>query len=250
MGAPSSELGQNSSTKHAVTLSGSYYLQTTEVTQSQWMAHMGKNPSAFWSCPTCPVEMVNWWEALAYANALSSSEGLAACYSLSDCQGAPGEAMECSAVTVNASGGNPYACAGYRLPSEAEWEYAYRAGTTTAFHNGDISHRTCADATLDAIGWYCGNAGGKTQPAAQLLPNAWGLYDMSGNVAEWCWDWYAKYAGNATDPLGPASGSHHVYRGGAWYHWASYTRAATRMALDPQLVRGYLGFRVARSAPP
>jgi len=123
---------------------------------------------------------------------------------------------------------------GMRLPTEAEWEYAARAGTTGSRY-GD----------LDQIAWYTANSGGKTHEVMQKQPNAWGLYDMLGNVWEWTADWYAdKYAGNAeTDPQGPASGQNRVLRGGSWYDSPAYLRASVRVRNEPEVLSGDLGFR-------
>ena len=128
-------------------------------------------------------------------------------------------------------------CTGYRLPTEAEWEYAARAGSTGARH-GD----------LEAVAWYEGNSGGKTHPVGQKQANAWGFYDMLGNVWEWVWDWQADYpAGSVSDPLGPSSGSFRVIRGGCWSPYARNCRAAFRALHVPGARFSDLGFRLARS---
>ena len=141
-------------------------------------------------------------------------------------------------------------CQGYRLPTEAEWEYAARAGTQTAFYTGEITQTDCdtVDPNLNAAGWYCGNAGGATHPVGQKQPNAWGLYDMHGNVWEWVHDWDGDYpAGDAVDPLGPAAGDNRVRRGGLWLSDAQYARAAFRNSLNPDNgSANALGFRPAR----
>jgi len=138
----------------------------------------------------------------------------------------------------------------YRLPTEAEWEYAARAGTTTAFYNGGITNSgyNCnSDPNLDKIGWYCGNASNKTHAVKGKDANSWGLYDMSGNVWEWAWDWYGSYGGDVTDPVGPSSGSYRVTRGGRWYSVARTCRSANRDDRSPGN-RGYnLGIRLSRS---
>ncbi len=153
MGSPEDEEGRYyKEIQHQVILTQDYYMQTTELTQGQWEAVMGSNPSNFYNCGSnCPVEKVSWNDIQAFIEKLNQrGEGI------------------------------------YRLPTEAEWEYAARAGSTTAFANGGITERGCSyDANLDAMGWYYGNADG-THPVAQKLPNAWGLYDMHGNVWEWC----------------------------------------------------------------
>ena len=251
MGSPSGELGRFSNeAQHSVTLTRAFYLQATEVTQEQWQSLMGNNPSNRGGCPTCPVERVNWWEAVAYANALSASEGLPACYTLTGCGAVtPGNDMECSGVTVTAAGGDPYACTGYRLPTESEWEYAARAGTTTATYAGNLTATDCSDTTLLPIAWFCGNSGNQTQPVGGKVANAWGLYDMLGNVWEWTWDRYATYPSTATDPTGATGGSDRVGRGGSRGYNALGTRAADRGSSTPGGRFSDLGFRPARTAP-
>ena len=273
---PTSELGRYSNeTLHQVTLTRGFFLQETEVTQRQWEAQGFTNPSRFDECGLdCPVETVNWWEAVAYVNALSESEGLEPCYTLlGDCDPSlAGTDIDCSGITVSdpEALGNPYLCAGYRLPTEAEWEYAYRAGTRTAFHNGGITETECgSDPNLSGIGWYCGNSdvayagcldasswGGPACAGPHEVggkdPNTWGLYDMSGNVWEWVWDRYQSdyYASSPpSDPLG-GTGSNRVLRGGSWIHHARVCRAANRGGNDPgDRYDGALGFRPTRSTP-
>ncbi len=225
MGSPSSEEGRDSDeTQHTVTLTRGFYLQTTEVTQGEWQRLMGNNPSNFSSCgSTCPVEQVSWLDAVGYANARSRSEGLSECYD--------------SSGNVR-GGGSIYACTGYRLPTESEWEYAARAGTTGARYGG-----------LDQVAWYDGNSGNRTHPVGQLQANAWGLHDMLGNVWEWTHDWYGDYPGSVTDPVGPSSGSDRVVRGGGCFNFARVVRAASRFNVAPADRNFDLGLRLARSAP-
>ena len=244
MGSPLSEAGRGSDEgpQRTVRITGSFLLKATEVTQGEWKALMGSNPSHFSSCgDECPVEQVSWWDSLSYCNALSRSEGLSECYEVSG-----------STVTVKAPGGDPVSCEGYRLPTEAEWEYAYRAGSTTAFYNGGITRTVCGvDPNLDEIAWYCGNSGDTTHAVGAKQANGWGLYDMAGNVWEWAWDRYGDYDSRPdpdTDPLGPGSGSNRVYRGGSWYYYALYCRAAYRGRNDPGNRNRNLGLRPARSA--
>ena len=219
MGSPSSESGRDSDeTQHEVTLTQGFYMQTTEVTQGQWKAVMGSNPSYFPNCgDNCPVEKVSWNDVQSFITKMNER----------------GEGT-------------------YRLPTEAEWEYCARAGTITAFYNGGISETGCnLDPNLNQIGWYCGNASSKTHPVAQKQPNAWGLYDMSGNVWEWCQDWYGSYpTSSVTDPTGPTSGSSRVLRGGYWYNYARYCRSANRRYNSPGGTDYDLGFRLVFGLPP
>ena len=194
MGSPTGELGRNSDeTQHQVTLTQSYYMQTTEVTQGQWRAIMWSNPSQFLG-DDCPVEMVKWDDIQFFITKLNQR----------------GEGT-------------------YRLPTEAEWEYAARAGSTSAFANGGISvTRSGYDPNLAAMGWYCYNAN-KPHPVAKKQANAWGLYDMHGNVWERCQDWYGSYpTGVVTNPTGPSSGTIRAMRGGCWYCPAWECRSGKR----------------------
>ena len=255
MGSPSTEtcrLGDE--TQHQVTLTHKFEIQATEVTQAQFTSLMGLSPSYFSSCGvTCPVEMVNWHEAAAYANALSTNAGKTACYA---CTGS-GTSVTCSEAAAY-SGQGIYACPGYRLPTEAEWEFAYRAGTSTAFYSGGITACSGADPNLEKIGWYWANSqvpyagndkGRGAHPVGQKTPNAWGLYDMAGNIWEWCHDWYAAYPSTSvTDPVG-TSGSVRVFRGGGWSYDADGARAAHRSSRAPGDRYYNQGFRLARSIP-
>ena len=201
---------------HTVTISKAFYMSKYEITQIQYQAVMGNNPSYFIG-DNLPVERVYWYNAVAFCNALSLQEGKTPCYTINGTD-----------VTCN------FAANGYRLPTEAEWEYAAKAGTSTDFYNGSLTNSECTpiDANLDNIAWYCGNANTTIHPVGQKQPNAFGLYDMSGNVWEWCWDWYSSsslYSSTAvTDPTGASSGSHRVFRGGCWYSSAPYCRSAAR----------------------
>jgi formylglycine-generating enzyme required for sulfatase activity len=191
------------------------------VTQGQWQQVMGSNPSYFAACGSdCPVETVSWDDAQLFIEALNTSEGRTDC------------------------GPIPNTC--YTLPTESQWEYAARGGTVTAFYSGDITYTDCTvDSNLDAIGWYCGNASSTTHPVAQKAPNNWGLYDMSGNVFEWCSDWYGTYpAGPVADPVGAATGSFRVTRGGSWDKNARYARSAYRNINTPGNRDNNLGFRL------
>jgi formylglycine-generating enzyme required for sulfatase activity len=196
---------------HEVTISRPYYLGVTEVTNGQWQAVMGDVPSK-WKNADLPVESVIWDDAVAFCKALS-------------------------ALPAERQAGRVY-----RLPTEAEWEYACRAGTSTKYSFGDD------ESLLGDFAWYSGNSGRQTHPVGQRRPNAWGLYDMHGNVWEWCSDWYGDYtAGAVRDPVGPASGSYRVLRGGSWYSAAWYCRSADRGRPFPSIRCSNDGFRLALS---
>ncbi len=225
MGSPSNEEGRSSDEiQHTVTLTRPFLMSKTEVTQGQWQAVIGSNPSQFVDCGDgCPVEMVSWNDAVEFCNKLSHMEGLTPCYTGS------GSMINWDRV-----------CTGYRLPTEAEWEYAARAGDTGARY-GD----------LKAVGWYDGNSGKMPHPVGSKQANAWGLYDMLGNVWEWTWDWYGDYPlGSVSDPTGPNSGTYWVNRGGSWFVIAMYCRAAIRNGVGPDIRFSNLGFRIARSFVP
>ena len=192
--------------QHRVTLMSGFYMQTTEVTQGQWKAVMGNNPSRF-KGDDLPVEKVSWNDVQEFIQKLNQREG-----------------------------DNKY-----RLPTEAEWEYACRAGTTTRFYFGSDKSR------LGEYAWYLNNSGMKTHTVAQKKPNAWGLYDMHGNVYEWCQDRYGDYpSGSVTDPKGPFGGSGRVIRGGSWVSRSWVVRSAYRVRNDPAGRNIYLGFRLLR----
>ncbi len=217
MGSPSSELGRGSDeVQHQVTLTNDFYIMTTEVTQKQWTDVMGSNPSYFTACgENCPVERVSWNDIQTFITAMN----------------ARGEST-------------------YRLPTEAEWEYAARAGSTTAFTNGDITQAGTdpIDPNLDAMGWYGGNANSTTHPVAQKQANAWGLYDMHGNVFEWCQDWYGDYpTTDVTDPTGASTGSYRVLRGGSFSSYALFCRSADRYIGTPGVSGVNVGFRLVVS---
>ncbi len=215
---------------HPVRISKPFAISETEVTQGQYQAVMGGNPSEFkdgadnWE--RRPVEQVSWLDAVNYCNRLSDKEGLSPCYVV---QGAE--------VKWEGLG-----CRGYRLPTEAEWEYAARADETTEYAGAD---------RLDEVAWYGGNSEGRTHPVGSKKANAWFLRDMSGNVWEWVWDWYAenyKEAGRQ-DPTGPAGGSQRVVRGGSWSSVAGNARVANRGRAAPGYRVSNVGFRLARSYP-
>ena len=211
MGSPTSERGRDADeVQHEVVLTRGFFLAETECTQGQWEAVMGGNPSYFKGTER-PVEQVSWEEAVEYCRKLTAKQRA---------EGILPEGWE------------------WRLPTEAEWEYAARAGTTGPRH-GELS----------SIAWRDGNSGGEPHPVKQKTANAWGLYDMMGNVLEWCSDWSGDYpTGSVTDPTGPSSGSGRVNRGGSCYDGAGYARSASRGRDDPADRGINLGFRPALSS--
>jgi formylglycine-generating enzyme required for sulfatase activity len=226
MGSPASEPNRFSDEiQHQVTVSG-FYMGKCEVTQKEYQEVMGKNPSNF-KGDNLPVETVSWFDAIEYCNKRSQKEGLTPAYNIS------GSGNK-RTVTWN-RGAN-----GYRLPTEAEWEYACRAGTTTAYNNGMVINND--------TGWYNANSGRITHPVGQKPANAWGLYDMHGNVYEWCWDLRGKYSSEAqTDPSGAVSGSNRVLRGASVFNDSEYQRSAYRRDDSPLRKADGLGFRLVRS---
>ncbi|MCL2479314.1 MAG: formylglycine-generating enzyme family protein [Treponema sp.] len=223
MGSPSGEGGRsaNEGPQHQVTVS-SFYMDKYPVTQAEYKDITGKTPSMF-KGDNLPVEQVSWFDAVDYCNKLSVKEGLTPVYKVT------------GSIVEWISGAN-----GYRLPTEAEWEYACRAGTKTPYSGGT---------SVAALGWYSGNSGNTTHPVGLKQPNAWGIYDMHGNVLEWCWDWLGNYTADAqTDPRGPVSGTSRVYRGGCWRFEAYQTRSAFRFGNYPNLRTFLAGFRVVRDA--
>ena len=254
MGSPASDTCRyDNEDQHEVTLKNKFEMMDTEVTRQQFKSLMAYDPSIITSCGSnCPVHMVSWHEAAAYCDALSAKMKLTHCYS---CSGT-GTNAQCETAAAYA-GSKLYSCPGYRLPTEAEWEYAYRAKTTTGYYNGPHDKAFCSrclrvEPTADKIGWYCANSGSKPHPVAQKQPNAWGLYDMAGNTWEWVHDHYADNLGKAatTDPVTTSPAGFRVLRGGAWFYLPWMMRASFRGRDSPSFRSLLFGFRCVRSLTP
>ena len=204
-----------------------FLMKRTPVTQDEYLALTGDHPSrSEESGARNPVEMVDWYDAVKFCNSLSKKAELESAYRI-----ARGDARF---PAVEWCGLN---APGYRLPTEAEWEYSCRAGTTGSRY-GD----------LDEIGWYLSNSGSTTHPVGEKQANSWGLHDMIGNVWEWVWDCRGNYSDYpTTDPVAPPSNSGRVVRGGSWLESAQNCRSAYRDADGPRRSSAHLGFRVCRS---
>jgi formylglycine-generating enzyme required for sulfatase activity len=237
MGSPTGEPERGTDEiQHRVTVSD-YYIAKSSVTQREYTALMGNNPSEF-KGDNLPVETVSWFDAVRFCNARSAQEGLTPAYTIS------GETVTWK---KNANG--------YRLPTEAEWEYACRAGTTTPFNIGNsITDReaNCYNNygyNNNSSGRVTGGYRGRTAPVNSYRANPWGLFDMHGNVADWCWDWYGEYgAGAQTNPAGATIGTLRVNRGGGWNDFPKHIRSAYRAATPPGNGSFNLGFRLVRNA--
>jgi formylglycine-generating enzyme required for sulfatase activity len=216
MGSPAHEPERNKAEgpQTKVTITQGFWLGRTEVTQAQYEAIIGSNPSTFKNVGRdAPVERASWIDAMAFCRKLTERE--------------------------RAAGRLPEGYV-YTLPTEAQWEYAHRAGTTAAYPGEP-----------DATAWYDQNSGGTTHPVATKRPNAWGFHDMAGNVIEWCLDWYGDYPGGAvTDPTGPARGYYRMARGGSWRTDARLGRCAARSGGSEGRLDYTIGFRIALCAAP
>jgi YVTN family beta-propeller protein/cysteine-rich repeat protein len=273
MGSPIGEVGRSTiEEQHTVTISRGLYMGQTEVTQAQWKALSGGiNPSYFQSTTgtapstanandTGPVEQIDWYSAVAFANAKSAADGLTACYILINCTDPidgwkDGIHAGCNDATF---AGVP--CTGYRLPTESESQYAARGGTTTATFGGDLSGDSgCVTVSgagsvlpgtpLSDLAWYNCNAGGRTHQVAAKVANGFGLYDVLGNAWEWTGDWSGNYpASGVSDPTGPATGTGRVLSGCSWNGTAACTRSAIRGNYGSNDRVWDVGFRLVRTA--
>jgi formylglycine-generating enzyme required for sulfatase activity len=226
MGSPASEQNRydNEGPEHQVTVS-SFYIGKYEVTQKEYHDAMEINPSEH-KGENLPLENITWYETVTYCNERSRREGLILAYTIN------GEN-----VTWNRNAN------GYRLPTEAEWEYAAKGG------NKHSVFLYAGSGNADSAGWHSSNSGGRSHQVGTKAANALGIFDMSGNVGEMCWDFHSGYSGVAqTDPQGAAAGTYRVGRGGCWFYGAQYLRTGFRAYITPVMRYSFVGFRLARNA--
>lgn len=218
--------------RHEVRIAKGFLLSETEVTQGQYQAVMGLNPSKFakeaeWE--SRPVEQVSWFDAAEYCNRLTERE--------------LGPTERCYEIKGESVTWKDPECRGYRLPTEAEWEYAARADEATKYAGSN---------KIEEVAWFAGNSKGTTHPVKKRQRNAWFLYDLSGNVWEWVWDWYqadSKWQSPRDNPRGPQNGIYRVHRGGSWRYDAMFASVVHRGNAPPNARFEYVGIRLARSSP-
>ena len=200
-----------------------FYISTREITQAEWQMVFPNNPSQF-KDKNLPVENVSFYDAIEFCNAKSVKDGYRPCYDYYDTE------VVCS-----------YDADGYRLPTEAEWEFAAKSAQPRYFHTysgGEVA---------DDVGWHNGNSSAHSHPGALKTANQLGIYDLSGNLYEWVWNWYAPYSYRVDDPfIGPNSGTDKVIRGGSWYNPPADMRVTNRSYAKPYTKNGFIGFRVVR----
>jgi formylglycine-generating enzyme required for sulfatase activity len=271
MGSPEDEWGHapTAEQRTVVTLSHAFAMQEHEVTRAEWMAHglpdpSGKRPDGTGNCTDaddCPVGNVSWFDAVSYANLLSKQHNppLPACYELVDCTGQLGADFVCKSAKQTSE--SLYGCLGFRLPTDAEWEYAARAGTNTAVYTGTIARLSesgaCAsEPNLERIAWYCNNSAGVTHPVRRLEPNGWGLFDMIGNVAEWVNDYdrglppsAARDPGSLLEPDPKLMHPFRIARGCNYYGWSALCRAAYQYSGSWDARAPGIGIRLVRTLP-
>ena len=227
---------------HKVSLR-SFYLGKYEITQGEWIAVMGSNPSSFSGCGNiCPVERVSWYDALIFCNKLSMKNSKMPVYKINNSTdpqvwGSPNATWDAVQMDISANG--------YRLPTEAEWEYAARGGQSS------LDYPYPGGNNADEVGWNRENPNtmSRSHPRGMLKPNELGIYDMSGNVWEWCWDWYKSdfYQPEQCNPVNNTPGSVRVLRGGGWSNVRQYCRSADRISVTPGYRHYDLGLRLASS---
>ncbi|MBN2531910.1 MAG: SUMF1/EgtB/PvdO family nonheme iron enzyme [Spirochaetales bacterium] len=231
MGGNDAKAAGNEKPPHTVVLTRDFYISSCEVTFDEYdlfceQADYDKPADMGWGRGKRPVINVSWYDAVEYCNWLSKRDGFDPCYAFVE-----GDVI-CD-----------FSKNGYRLPTEAEWEYAARGGS-----NGK-GYAYAGRKTPDSVAWYGSNSGDKTHPVSEKKPNELDLYDMSGNVWEWCWDWYSEYSvQEKTDPTGPDSGERRIHRGGCWYTSGYYARVCARSMGKPDQWWQTTGFRMARTA--
>ena len=263
MGSPESQAGRDvNEYEHEVTFTHDLYMLYTEVPQDVFIDVVGFQPSEdFSDCgDKCAVDFVSWHDAAYFSNLLSEKEGLDSCYTCTEIEDTSTTRKSYQCVEAM----DLYSCNGFRLPTESEWEYAARAGTTASIwtSNGgsdmaEESVRDCDNPTtlndgtpLSDVAWYCNNSAEQLHEVAQKQPNSWGFYDMSGNLREWVQDWYGDPPTEAvTNPTGGEESMTKITKGGCWSDMPKRMRHASRTHSNPERLSNQFGFRIVRLAP-
>ncbi len=237
MGSNDTEKDWNAYPFHVVTVD-TFYMDSTSITQGEYHSLMGINPACFKGNKMRPVEMVSWFDAVLYCNARSKGEGYDTVYEYTGRKDSDGSCIKLDNIAIK------YAKKGYRLPTDAEREYACRGGKESSYYWGE----ECNLAELDKYAYYNMNSGDSSHPVGQKLPNAYHLYDMCGNVDEWCNDWFMHYEDkDQKNPIGPATGEYRVFRGGTYFNGILFLRSANRAYMLPKDRSKFIGFRCVRS---